>query len=67
MVTAALKEGKENHKDIPFPLGSRVKHERFGEGVVLNHEGGGEHARIQVRFASGAKWLVLEYSKLVTI
>lgn len=50
-----------------FPLGSRVRHERFGEGVVLNHEGSGDHARVQVRFAAGTKWLVLEYSKLVTI
>ncbi len=52
-------------KDIPFGLGQRVRHARFGEGTVLNMEGRGEHARIQVNFKdAGAKWLVLAYAKL---
>jgi len=46
-------------------LGSRVRHTRFGEGVVLNIEGQGEHARVQVNFqGTGAKWLVLAYANL---
>lgn len=47
-----------------FPLGSRVKHPNFGEGVVLNWEGNGAHARVQVKFKAGAKWLVMEYANL---
>ncbi len=31
-------------------LGARVKHSKFGEGVVLNVEGSGAHARVEVRF-----------------
>ncbi|NOZ37603.1 MAG: DNA helicase II [Gammaproteobacteria bacterium] len=47
-------------------LGQRVQHQKFGEGVVLNYEGQGRHARVQVNFASaGSKWLVLEYANLV--
>ena len=47
-------------------LGQRVRHPRFGEGVVLMYEGQGGHARVQVNFeASGSKWLVVAYANLV--
>ena len=46
-------------------LGQRVRHAKFGEGVVLNYEGQGSHARVQVNFMdAGAKWLVLAYANL---
>lgn len=47
-----------------FALGSRVKHATFGEGVILDREGHGAHARIQVRFKVGVKWLVMSYANL---
>jgi len=48
-----------------FRLGQRVMHARFGEGVVLNVEGRGSHARVQVNFErAGSKWLVLAYANL---
>jgi len=48
-----------------FRLGQRVRHPKFGAGVVLNSEGSGAGARIQVNFESaGAKWLVLSYARL---
>src|SRR5690606_30213264 len=31
-------------------LGQRVRHPKFGEGVVLNYEGSGNNARVQVNF-----------------
>jgi DNA helicase-2/ATP-dependent DNA helicase PcrA len=53
---------------VGLRLGSRVRHEKFGEGVVLDLEGRGEHARVQVNFAgAGAKWLVLAYARLEAI
>ncbi len=46
-------------------LGARVKHGKFGEGVVLSIEGQGAHARIQVNFEqTGTKWLMLAYANL---
>jgi DNA helicase-2/ATP-dependent DNA helicase PcrA len=46
-------------------LGQRVCHGKFGEGVVLNYEGTGSHARVQVNFeTAGTKWLVMSYAKL---
>ena len=51
--------------DAPFGPGQRVIHTRFGAGTVLNLEGQGSHARVQVNFeTSGAKWLVLAYANL---
>ena len=49
----------------PVRLGQRVRHGKFGDGVVLNSEGSGFHARVQVNFENaGTKWLVLAYAKL---
>jgi len=46
-------------------LGQRVRHGKFGDGVVLNCEGSGAHARVQVNFESaGTKWLVMSYANL---
>jgi len=48
-----------------FALGQRVSHPKFGEGVVLNAEGQGNGARVQVNFEGvGAKWLVVAYANL---
>ena len=47
-------------------LGQRVFHQKFGEGIVLNYEGQGRHARVQVNFEdTGSKWLVMEYANLI--
>jgi DNA helicase-2/ATP-dependent DNA helicase PcrA len=49
-------------------LGTRVRHDTFGEGVVVNYEGAGAHARVQVNFENnGAKWLVLAYARLQSV
>jgi DNA helicase-2/ATP-dependent DNA helicase PcrA len=49
-------------------MGSRVRHSKFGDGVVLNFEGNGPQARIQVNFeAQGTKWLMLSYANLEVV
>lgn len=46
-------------------LGARVRHAKFGAGVVVNIEGQGPHARVQVNFeGQGSKWLMLQYANL---
>ncbi len=46
-------------------LGQRVVHGKFGEGVVINYEGEGKQARIQVNFThEGSKWLMMAYANL---
>ena len=55
---------RQNASDA-YKLGSRVNHAKFGEGTVLNIEGQGEHARVQVNFQNaGNKWLVISFAKL---
>jgi len=59
---------KSEDYDIGYKLGQRVRHERFGEGVVVNIEGQGQQARLQVNFENiGRKWLVLVYANLDVI
>ena len=54
--------------DTPFALGQRVRHPLFGEGTILNFEGAGAQARVQVNFESeGSKWLMLGYAKLEAV
>ena len=49
-------------------LGKRVRHAQFGIGVVVDAEGAGAHARVQVNFEdAGSKWLVLGYANLQTM
>lgn len=46
-------------------LGQRVRHGKFGDGIILNYEGEGDRARVQVNFkTSGSKWLVMAYANL---
>jgi len=48
--------------DGNMQIGQRVIHHQFGEGTVLQYEGRGEHARIQVRFEKvGTKWLIASF------
>ncbi len=49
-------------------LGDRVAHEKFGQGTIINYEGSGDHARVQVQFdAHGSKWLVASFARLTLV
>jgi DNA helicase-2/ATP-dependent DNA helicase PcrA len=50
---------------LPWRIGQNVVHPKFGTGVIVNAEGRGADARVQVNFSRGGlKWLALEYAKL---
>ncbi len=57
---------RSEHPPMPgIRLGARVRHGKFGEGVILNLEGNGPQARVQVNFErQGTKWLVMQYANL---
>ena len=62
---SSLLSPEERSADTGFNLGDRVTHPKFGDGMVLNIEGHGAQARIQVNFESaGSKWLIVAYAKL---
>ena len=48
-----------------FRIGQSVRHAKFGLGVIIDAEGRGDDARVQVNFRdTGVKWLALEYARL---
>src|SRR6266496_3974191 len=50
-----------------FRIGQSVLHPKFGQGVIVNAEGSGADARLQINFGKqGMKWLALEYAKLTS-
>ncbi len=62
---AATSLRKSADTEMGVRLGQRVRHGKFGDGVILNYEGQGAHARVEVNFeTAGTKWLVLSYANL---
>jgi len=48
-----------------FRIGQNVTHPRFGAGVIVDAEGRGSDARVQVNFGrNGVKWLAVAVAKL---
>ncbi|WP_428087582.1 DNA helicase II [Candidatus Thioglobus sp.] len=46
-------------------VGAGVRHGKFGYGTILNFEGDGDSARIQIKFkTAGSKWLIASYANL---
>jgi DNA helicase-2/ATP-dependent DNA helicase PcrA len=58
---------KSEHQPVPgLRIGQQVVHPSFGEGIVLQQEGQGDRARLQIRFARvGIKWLIASYVEQV--
>ena len=62
-VSSRLSYAKQN--DSGLRMGQRVWHPTFGEGVIVDVEGTGNHTRLQVSFDfEGTKWLVAAFANL---
>jgi DNA helicase-2/ATP-dependent DNA helicase PcrA len=58
-------EAGESEEDGVY-IGQRVSHKKFGEGTVIDIEGSGARARVQVSFdEQGVRWLMLNIANLV--
>jgi len=56
---------RQSSPGSPWRIGQNVTHPKFGAGVIVNCEGGGSDARVEVKFRdAGTKWLALEFAKL---
>ncbi|MDO9226138.1 MAG: 3'-5' exonuclease [Pseudomonadota bacterium] len=54
--------------DVPFKVGSRVSHVRYGEGVVAGYQGQAPNMEIKINFPKiGEKAFLLEYAKLEAV
>jgi DNA helicase-2/ATP-dependent DNA helicase PcrA len=56
---------KFNNRDLGWRIGESVTHQKFGEGVIVNIEGGGDNTRAHINFGRhGMKLLDLSIAKL---
>ena len=54
-----------NKEKSGIKIGQRVKHQKFGNGVVLSYEGEDDNLKLYINFEDyGSKWLVLTYAHL---
>ena len=54
--------------DTGYHVGQSVAHAKFGTGIIIDFEGRGADARVQVKFRdAGTKWLALAYANLSTV
>lgn len=64
---------QQHHAEIDqggaqLTLGQRVRHPKFGDGFIINLEGHGPKARVEVNFDDvGSKWLVVGFAKLEVV
>ena len=60
-----LKGFGQAHEASGFHIGQNVTHPKFGAGVIVDAEGQGNDARVQVNFSKqGVKWLAVSVAKL---
>ena len=62
-------DGRRSPRATPpapaWRIGQSVRHAKFGVGVIIDAEGRGSDARVQVNFReAGVKWLALDYARL---
>ena len=51
--------------DSGWRVGQKVKHEKFGQGTIINIEGAENNTRLQIAFqGQGIKWLIAHLAKL---
>ena len=64
-IGGTLRRGESSRTGGGFRIGQSVMHNKFGLGVIINAEGSGTDARVQVNFGvAGIKWLALSVAKL---
>ncbi len=52
-------------QESSWKTGQKVKHEKFGQGTVINVEGSDNNTRLQIAFqGQGIKWLIAHLAKL---
>ena len=58
-------QGQIELNESGLKTGQQVLHKKFGPGTVIDTEGAGKNARVQVNFKhAGSKWLVMAYANL---
>ncbi|MEW6676967.1 MAG: UvrD-helicase domain-containing protein [Pseudomonadota bacterium] len=62
---SAAYQAPKRDANLPFPVGARVVHPKYGEGVVGGYQGQGPDAEVTVTFPKvGRKVFILDYARL---
>ena len=60
--------GEESQENLYLRVGAKVRHPRFGFGVVLAASGTSPNDRVDVRFADGStRCLVIKFASLTVV
>ncbi len=63
-ITKESTKNKSNN-NTGIKIGQRVKHQKFGQGVILSYEGEDDNLKLYINFEDyGSKWLVMTYAHL---
>ena len=66
--SAPAPRNPQTGNDTGYKVGQSVAHAKFGTGIIIDFEGRGSDARVQVKFRDvGTKWLALAYAKLSAV
>ena len=58
----------QREANLPYKVGSRVSHPKYGEGVVSGYQGQGPDTEISVNFPKlGQKVFILDYARLQAV
>ena len=58
-------EENTRYNKYSFKIGQKVRHMKFGDGVIVSYTGKEENLKLHINFESyGRKWLVLSYAHL---
>jgi DNA helicase-2/ATP-dependent DNA helicase PcrA len=65
-VTPSWKAGPGKAKEQQYKPGDKVRHDKFGEGIILKSEmeGGTEFVEVQFQGKHGKKRLSMDFAKL---
>ena len=67
-VAGGFGQSNSESNGLGLGMGQRVSHQKYGEGVVLQFEGSGDRAKVEVNFSgAGSKWLMVSYANLETL
>ena len=62
------KDAEAMRADAILSVGSRIRHDRFGEGEVLSVSGEGDNRKVEVEFVNvGKKTLLLKFARYTII
>ena len=63
-----LVKSPSNESKLPYAVGTRVRHAKYGQGLIIKREGDGEDAKVTITFPGyGTKKMIVKFAGLEKI